>query len=583
MNKKTKIVSTIGPASESRETLKELMLAGINVCRLNFSHGDHDEHQERIDRIKSLREELGLPISIMVDLKGPEIRLGDFEDGKIHINKGETFTFTTRDILGDQTIVHQSHGGLPNDVEVGSIILVDDGLVEFEVKEIKDGTDIVTEALNSGDMSNHKGVNLPGVEVSLPAITEKDESDILFAIKNDVDWIAGSFIRTKDDVMNIREILENNGGHSIQIISKIENQQGVDNLDEILAACEGIMVARGDLGVEIPAEEIPMIQKDMIRKTYKAGKPVITATQMLDSMERNPRPTRAEVADVANAIIDGTSAIMLSGETAAGDYPIEAVKMMAKIALNVEKSLDYDQLLEDNMMGFDNTVTNAVSKSAVLLARDIGAGAIIAPTNSGYTARAVSKLRPKNIIVAATSDERTLRRMSLVWGVEPILTPETDNTDSLTTEAMNGAVTAGLLNPGELAVLTAGIPVGKTGSTNMIRVETAADLICSGIGVGSTGYTGKAVVIKDKSGLDRVSEGDILVIETTDKSMMENMEKIGGLIVTEAGLTSHPAIVGLNLGIPTILGARISEVPDGEEITIDAKTGSVFLGKVRVL
>ncbi|NLW43314.1 MAG: pyruvate kinase, partial [Tissierellia bacterium] len=325
MDKKTKIVCTIGPASESSEMLERLMLAGMNVARLNFSHGTHDEHQQRIDRIKSVADRLNYPIAIMLDTKGPEIRLGNFETEPINLNTGDIFTLTTRDILGNQEIVSISHEGLSDDVEVGTAILIDDGLVELVVKEIKDGTDIICEVLNSGELKNHKGVNVPNVKISLPAVTEKDKSDIIFGIQNEVDFIAASFVRKMDDVNEIRKILEDNHGEFIEIISKIENQEGIDNIVEIIKASDGIMVARGDLGVEVAPEEIPLVQKDLIRRCYLAGKPVITATQMLDSMMRNPRPTRAEVTDVANAIIDGTSAIMLSGETAAGKYPEEAV------------------------------------------------------------------------------------------------------------------------------------------------------------------------------------------------------------------------------------------------------------------
>lgn len=585
MIKKTKIVCTIGPASESEEMLEKLMRAGMNVARLNFSHGTHDEHQQRIDRIKGVSEKLNYPIAIMLDTKGPEIRLGNFETEPINLNTGDVFTLTTRDILGNQEIVSISHDGLADDVEVGTAILIDDGLVELVVKEIKDGTDIVCEVLNSGELKNHKGVNVPNVKISLPAVTEKDKSDIIFGIQNDVDFIAASFVRKMDDVNEIRKILEDNHGEFIEIISKIENQEGIDNIAEIIKASDGIMVARGDLGVEVAPEEIPLVQKDLIRRCYLAGKPVITATQMLDSMMRNPRPTRAEVTDVANAIIDGTSAIMLSGETAAGKYPEQAVKTMSKIATRIEASLDYDEMLNTSVSLLENTTTNSISKSACVVARDLDAAAIVASTNSGSTARALSKFRPKTKIIAVTPNKRTRRHLALSWGVEAIITPQYEDTDELINDSLDVGVEAGVLEEGDLVVVTGGIPVGLTGSTNLIKVSTIATIILKGIGVGKKSGIGRVVVGNTEAELlSKFEKGDILVCNSTDKDLVKFMEDATAIVVEEGGFTSHAAIVGLHLDIPTIIGAKNATtlLKDGDIVTVDSETGSVYKGRAKV-
>lgn len=585
MLKKTKVVCTIGPASESEEMLEKLMLAGMNVARLNFSHGTHPEHQVRIDRIRKVADKLGLPIALMLDTKGPEIRLGDFKDGQIEVEIGDTFTLTTRDLIGDKTIVSVSHHGLASDVKVGDLILIDDGLIELEVKEIKDGTDIICRVNNSGQMSNHKGVNVPNVKISLPAITEKDREDILFGIENQVDFLAASFVRKKEDVFEIRRILEDNHGEYIQIIPKIENQEGIDNIDEILLASDGLMVARGDLGVEVPPQEIPLVQKMLIKKCYLAGKPVITATQMLDSMIRNPRPTRAEVTDVANAIIDGTSAIMLSGETAAGKYPEEAVKMMTSIARRVEESLDYDLMLNESVSLLENTTTNSISKSACVVARDLEAAAIVAATTSGATARALSKYRPKTKILAVTPSEKTVRKMALSWGVEPLLVPDFTSTDDLVNESLDLLVQAGMLEEGDLTVVTAGVPVGLSGSTNLLKVQTIATLILSGLGLGKRSGVGKVVVANtEEELLAKFKQGDIIVCQSTDKDMVKFIEDASALIVEEGGYTSHAAIVGLHLNIPTIIGAKgaTTTLKDGDIVTVDTEAGSVYKGRAKV-
>lgn len=585
--KKTKIVCTIGPASEKEEILRELMLNGLNVARLNFSHGNYEEHKKRIDTIKKLREELDLPIAIMLDTRGPEIRLKYFKEGEVTLNAGDIFTLTTRDVEGDQNIVSVTYEGLSQDVKKGDKILIDDGLVELEVLEIIDGTDIRCKVLNGGTIKDRKGVNVPGVAINLPAVTKKDIEDIKFGIENHVDFIAASFIRRADDVLEIRKILEDNGGEHIEIISKIENQQGVDNIDEIIEASDGIMVARGDLGVEIEAEKIPILQKQIIKKCNIAGKPVITATQMLDSMIRNPRPTRAEVTDVANAILDGTDAVMLSGETASGKYPIEAVKTMYNIAINTETSSQYLETLKSKRT-LDNKIstTNAISKATCTTAEDLKASAIITATSSGYTAKAVSKFRPQSPIIAATTSERVMRKLALVWGVYPVLSKKSQNTDEVIDMSIHSAMLKGYVKEGDLIVITAGIPVGVSGTTNLLKVHTVGKVLLKGTGVGKKSASGTVCIGSSQKELkDKFKEGQILVCEYTDKDIVEFMEKASAIIVEQGGLTSHAAIVGLNLGKPTIVGAEgaTTILKDGDLVTVDAVTGLVYEGEAKVL
>ena len=467
--KRTKIVCTLGPASESEEVLRELIKSGLNVCRMNFSHGSHEEHKGRMDLVKKVREELGQPTAILLDTKGPEIRTGQFDSPEVLLEEGQTFTITMKDVMGNKEMCTVSYKGLADDVKPGNTILIDDGLVGLTVKEVN-GDDIVCEVQNSGIVKNHKGVNVPGVKVNLPAITEKDRRDIEFGIEQGIDFIAASFVRKVSDVLAIREILEENNATDIKIISKIENQEGVDNLDEIIAISDGIMVARGDLGVEIPTEEIPVVQKLMIKKCNEAGKPVITATQMLDSMIRNPRPTRAEVTDVANAIYDGTDAIMLSGETAAGKYPVEAVKTMAQIAKRTEETIDYNKALR-NKMSLASNVTDAISYATCTTAMDLKAKAILSSTSSGHTARMVSKFRPDCPIVATTSNDRVMRQLSLTWGVLPIKREKSTTTDQIISNSIEATKAADYVNSEDLVVVTAGVASGISGTTNLIKVE----------------------------------------------------------------------------------------------------------------
>lgn len=584
--KKTKIVCTIGPASEDESVLRELFLNGMNVARLNFSHGEHSEHKERIDTIKRLREELNLPIGIMLDTKGPEIRIGRFKDKEIRLEAGDIFTLTTREVLGDENIVTVYNESLPRDVAKGNRILIDDGLVEMRVEEVIDGTDIRCKLLNGGTLSDRKGVNVPSVSTDLPPLTEKDVDDIKFGIDNDVEFIAASFIRSAEDVFTIRKVLEENGGADIEIISKIENQEGLDNIDEIIDASDGIMVARGDLGVEILTQEVPLAQKRIIRSCNMAGKPVITATQMLDSMMRNPRPTRAEVADVANAILDGSDAIMLSGETAAGKHPVESVKMMYNIAVETENSLDYLEARRAEFIYKDVSTTNAISRATCATAKDLGASAIITATSSGYTSRAISKFKPNAPIIAATTTGKVMRKLSLVWGVHPVLSKESNITDEVIDASIDAAMERGYVKEGDLIVMTAGIPVGVSGTTNLIKVHTVGKVLARGTGIGKRSVSGRVCVGSNIGEIEeKFEEGDILVSEFTDRDMVKYMEKASAIIVEQGGLTSHAAIVGLNFGKPTVVGVKDATeiLKDGEIITVDAVGGRIYKGEARVL
>ncbi|GAA0133694.1 pyruvate kinase [Paenibacillus sp. YSY-4.3] len=467
--RKTKIVCTIGPSSESLENTKKLIMAGMNVARLNFSHGDFEEHGNRIKVIRQASEELGKSVAILLDTKGPEIRTGKLKEEPIELVQDEFITLTTEEILGDKDRISITYQNLPHDVEVGSTILIDDGLIGLTVVDIQ-GTEIKCRVINEGPIKSKKGVNVPGVDISLPGITEKDANDILFGIEQGIDFIAASFVRKASDVLEIRQLLERNNASHIQIISKIENQQGIDNLDEILEVSDGLMVARGDLGVEIPAEDVPLAQKKMIEKCNRAGKPVITATQMLDSMQRNPRPTRAEASDVANAIFDGTDAIMLSGETAAGKYPVESVLTMSRIAEKAESALEYHEIFIKQSNAQQTTVTEAISQAVANSALELNAKAIITSTETGYTARMVSKYRPKAPIIAVTTQDNTMRRLALNWGVTPVKGDVASSTDEMFDKAMKGGLDSGVVKEGDLVVITAGVPLGRSGSTNLVKI-----------------------------------------------------------------------------------------------------------------
>ena len=580
--KKTKIVCTIGPASDSEEVLRELFKEGLNVCRLNFSHGTHEEHQIRIDRIKKIRQELNLPIAIMLDTKGPEIRLKNFGVNSVMLSKGQQFTLTTRDILGDEKICSVTYTNLAQEVKPNDRILIDDGLIELRVEKIADGTDIVCTAMSDGPVSNHKGINIPGVKIKLPFLSEQDISDLKFGVKNEVDFVAASFTRGPADILSIRKVLEEENGNNIHIIAKIENQEGVDSIDKILEVTDGIMVARGDLGIEIPPEQIPMVQKMIIRKTLRASKPVITATQMLDSMTHNPRPTRAEVTDVANAIFDGTSAIMLSGETAAGRYPVETVKMMNRIAVTAESSLNYEKIVGAVAREHSLTITNAIAHATCSMAIEMNAQVIVTATASGETPRALSKYKPKAPIVAVTPSEETARRLSLNWDVYPIVTPYFNSTDEMFERCINLAKEHGYVREGELAVLTAGVPIGLVGSTNLLKVETVGKILLKGKGTGiHSVVTGRVKVIRTEQDLlTDFADGDIIVTESTNDLMNSFIERAGAVITENGNLSGHAAMMGLNLSKPTIVGAKeaTSVLHNGDIITLNGKTGVVVKG-----
>ncbi|WP_033541904.1 pyruvate kinase [Planococcus sp. CAU13] len=585
--RKTKIVCTIGPASESPEMLEALIEAGMNVARLNFSHGNHEEHGERIKRIREASEKSGKIVGILLDTKGPEIRTHQMENDGIDLVTNQKIAISMKEVLGTAELFSITYGQLIEDVNVGSIILLDDGLIELRVESIdKENGLIHTIVVNAGTLKSKKGVNVPGVSVQLPGITEKDAQDILFGIGQGVDFVAASFVRRASDVMEIRELLEKNGGSHIQIIPKIENQEGVDNIDEIIMVSDGLMVARGDLGVEIPAEEVPLVQKSLIEKCNSAGKPVITATQMLDSMQRNPRPTRAEASDVANAIFDGTDAIMLSGETAAGIYPVESVETMHRIAMTTESALNYKQLVSDRRKDKEANMTEAIGQAVVYTALNLKVKAIIAPTESGTTAKMISKYRPESPIIAVTSSDFAAKKLTLVWGVQPIVGTPVHSTDEVFAIAVEESLKHEYVNHGDLVVITAGVPVGKAGTTNLMKVHVIGDIAAKGQGIGKMVAYGESLVVRTAEEANAVdTEGKIIVTIGTDREMMPAIEKCAGLVTEEGGLTSHAAVVGLSLGIPVIVGVEgaTSLIQNNEDITIDAETGVVYHGHASVL
>ncbi|PWA11117.1 pyruvate kinase [Pueribacillus theae] len=583
--RKTKIVCTIGPASDSVEMLVKLINAGMNVARLNFSHGNHEEHLARINNIREAEEQAGKTIAILLDTKGPEIRTGMMENGEIKLEEGKELIISMDEVIGTPEKISVTYTGLAQDVKAGDRILLDDGLIELEVIE-KSTKEIKTRILNGGTLTNTKGVNVPNVRVNLPGITEKDAEDIEFGIKYGVDFIAASFVRRSSDVLEIREILEKNDATSIHIIPKIENQEGVDNIAGILEVSDGLMVARGDLGVEIPAEEVPLVQKMLIHECNTAGKPVITATQMLDSMTRNPRPTRAEASDVANAIFDGTDAIMLSGETAAGKYPVETVETMHKIASRTEQALDYREILRNRSRESFITTTNAISQSVSYTALNLDASAIITATESGHTARMISKFRPKAPIIAVTSYQGVCRKLSLVWGIIPKLGKRAETTDEMLEITVAEALNTGVVKRGDLVVISAGVPVGEIGTTNLLKVHVIGDIIAKGQGIGRKTVSGKVVIAKDHiEANEKMKEGAILVTYGTDKEMIEAFKKAAAVLTEEGGLTSHAAVVGLSLGVPVIVGVEnaTSILKDDQEITVDTYKGDIYDGYTSVI
>lgn len=575
---KTKIVCTLGPSTEDDEVLKALMLEGMNVARFNFSHGDHAQHQKNMERVKKLREELGLPIATLLDTRGPEIRIGRFKEGKIKLEAGQIFTLTTEEILGDTSQVSITYKQLIQDINVGTTILLDDGLIEMRVTEIK-GSNIICSVINGGIVSDHKGVNIPNVSLSMPFISKKDREDIIFGIKQGFDFIAASFTRSAEDILQIRKLLSEYNCNTINIIAKIENMQGINNIDEIIRVADGIMVARGDMGVELPIQDVPVIQKKIIEKVYEAEKQVITATQMLDSMMKNPRPTRAEATDVANAIYDGTSAIMLSGETAAGCYPVETLKTMVSIAKRAEEDIDYRKRFKKLDTTTDKNVTNAISHATCTTAIDLNAAAIITVTKSGKTARTISRYRPDCPIIGCSTYDHVCRQLNLSWGVLPLKIEEEKNTDELFEHAALAAEKAGYVSAGELTVITAGVPLGISGTTNIIKVHVVGHILIKGRSINKQSVCGSLCVCKNTEEVkEHFKEGNILVVPETSNEIMEQLKLASGIIVEKDGMNSHAAIVGLSLEIPVLLGAEYAThiLKSGAIVTLDGEKAAVY-------
>ncbi len=581
MRRKTKIICTLGPSTDDPEILRQLMLAGMNVARINMSHQDHDCHRRRIEMVKQLREELDLPVAVLIDTKGPEIRLGRFVEDKVTLEEGQTFILTTEQIEGTAERASISFSGLPQDVIPGNHVLIDDGLIDLQVMSTTDTT-ITCTVLNGGTVSANKGINVPDVSLSLPFMSNRDRSDIAFACEIGADFIAASFTRRAEDVVQIRQELERQNNHDIRIIAKIENAEGVENIDEIIKVSDGIMVARGDMGVEIALEEIPGLQKMIIHKAYTAGLQVITATQMLESMMKNPRPTRAETTDVANAIYDGTSAIMLSGETAAGAYPVEALKTMARIACRTEQDINYVRQFNVREVEDAPNVTNAISHAAVTTAHDMGAKAIITVTKSGATARMISKFRPACPIICCTTDKTAQRQMNLSWGVIPLMAQEMDDVDELFEHAVDRAVQKGLLDSGDLVVITAGAPLGISGTTNLLKVHIVGHILVQGTGVTHAHACGNLCVAQnEEEALERFRPGDILVIPQTSNRLLPLMREAAGIITEAGGLNSHAAIVGMTLEKPVLVGATNATkiLKSGTTVTLSAERSVVIYGR----
>lgn len=583
--RKTKIICTMGPATDDDKVLRDLMLAGMDVARLNFSHGTHEQAKERMDRIKRVREELDIPVAIMLDTKGPEIRLKKFKKGKAVLKEGEKFTLYIDDVEGDENGVSITYKDLPKDIKPGTKLLIDDGLIEIEALSVKPDR-IICEVKSGGEVSDSKGVNVPNISLSMPYMSQKDIEDIIFGIEQDVDFIAASFVRTADDVIQIRNLLEKHGGKDIRIISKIENGEGVNNIDDIIKVSNGIMVARGDMGVEIPLEVLPVMQKRIIKKTYRAGKVVITATQMLDSMIRNPRPTRAETTDVANAIYDGTSAIMLSGETAIGRYPVETVKTMSTIAERTERDIDYVKRLSNISIDMSNTdVTNALSHATCTTAHDLGASAIIALTYGGTTAQMISKFRPQCPIIAPTISKKARRQLNLSWGVIPVMSERRSNSDELFEHAVECAQKTHAVKNGDLVVITGGAPMGVSGTTNIMKVHLVGDILVRGEGVTKLHATAKVCIADSAEELEKsFTDGAIVVNHTTTHDMVSYLKKASGIITEEQGTTCYAAILGLALDIPVITGAKGATkiLKNGTVVTVDAAQGYVYGGAEKI-
>ena len=574
--RKTKIICTLGPASDTPEMMEALIKSGMNVARFNFSHGSHQEHKGRLDTLKAAREKLDIPVGALLDTKGPEIRLKTFAEGKEVLEAGQTFTLTTREVVGSKEICGISYRNLPQDVKVGTTIMLDDGLIRMTALEVTE-TDIVCRVENGGPIKDRKGVNVPGVHLSMPYMSKQDREDILFGIQEGFDYVAASFCRSAQDVLEIRRLLDEHQSN-MRIIAKLENQEGVDNVDEILAVADGIMIARGDMGVEIDFTEIPVIQKDLISRALSVGKHVITATQMLDSMSANPRPTRAEITDVANAVYDGTSAVMLSGETAAGKYPVETLQTMAAIAERTEQDINYFGRMKEMTASIRLGIGGATAHAACTTAVDTNATAIITVTTSGATPRLISRFRPDTPIIACVMNEDVRRQLALTWGVTPLIMDYVGSTDEMIEGSVKAAQEAGLIQDGDLVVVTAGVPAGIAGTTNMMKVHLVGNSLITGAGVGERGTKGTLCVCRNVADVkSKFHPGAILVVPHTNNEMLPYIREAAGIIAEENGLGSHAAVVGLSLNKPVIVGAigATRTLHDGMKVSMDCRQGAV--------
>jgi pyruvate kinase len=573
--RRTKIVATIGPATSSPEVLRELIEAGATTLRLNFSHGTHEDHQRSIRLIRQISFELNQPVGILQDLQGPKIRLGRFENGSIVVKKGDRFVLTSEQIIGNQDRNCITYEPLADEVPEGATILLDDGKVEMRVAEVKRAAgELHCEVVVGGVLSNNKGVNFPGVYLSIKALTDKDRKDLIFGLDQGVDWVALSFVRNPQDVLEIKDLISA-AGKQVPVVVKIEKHEAIEEMESILSISDGVMVARGDLGVELPAEDVPILQKRLIITANRMGIPVITATQMLDSMVSSPRPTRAEVSDVANAILDGTDAVMLSNETAVGKFPIEAVKTMAQIAVRTEQE-HFRRNLEDS----GRSVPNAISQAVGRIAEQLDAAAIMTLTKSGATARNVSKFRPKNPILAVTPHVDVARQLQMVWGVKPLLVLDLPSTGQTFQAAVNVSQEKELLREGDLIVMTAGTLQGVSGSTDLIKVEVITAVRGKGVGIGQGSVSGRARVVRNPSEASHFNAGEVLVASNTSADMIDAIRKAAGIITEEGSLTSHAAVIGLRLGIPVIVGVKnaIAAIREGEIVTLDMQRGLVYAG-----
>ncbi|QYX30161.1 pyruvate kinase [Sphaerospermopsis torques-reginae] len=578
--RRTKIVATVGPATSSPEMLKAIIEAGATTLRLNFSHGTHADHQRSIRLIRQTAFELNRPVAILQDLQGPKIRLGQFENGFIMLSKGDRFTLTNRPVVGTQEISCVTYDYLAEEVPVGSKILLDDGRVEMVVEEInRDKGDLHCRVTVAGKLSNNKGVNFPGVYLSIKAMTDKDREDLMFGLDQGVDWVALSFVRNPQDIIEIKELITSTG-KNVPVVAKIEKHEAIEQMEAVLSLCDGVMVARGDLGVELPAEDVPVLQKRLIATANRLGIPIITATQMLDSMVSNPRPTRAEVSDVANAILDGTDAVMLSNETAVGSYPVEAVATMARIAERIEQeeAENSSRLTRDDKRSIPNAISQAVGQ----IAENLGAAAIMTLTQTGATARNVSKYRPKTPILAITPHVNVARQLQMVWGVKPLLVLDLPSTGQTFQAAINVAQEKNLLSEGDLVVMTAGTLQGVSGSTDLIKVEVVTAILGQGIGLGQGSVSGRARVVRTGIDATHFNHGDILVASSTGVDFVDAIRKASGIITEDESLNSHAAVIGLRLGVPVIVGVKEATqvIKDGSILTLDMQRGLVYSGAV---